>query len=77
MPQTDHPPPTATRPERWLRAAIIAWIVLATAASVKTIVEPRLHTVYTAFSGAARDWWTGHSLYVERDFFYSPSFAVA
>jgi len=77
MPQTDHPPPPATRPERWLRAAIIAWIVLASAASVKTIVEPRLHTVYTAFSGASRDWWAGHSLYVDRDFFYSPSFAVA
>ena len=33
----------------------------------------RLHR----FSGAARDWWAGHSLYVGREFFYSPSFAVA
>jgi hypothetical protein len=76
-PSIPSPPLAAATPERWLRAAIIGWIVLATAASVKTIIEPRLHTVYTAFSGASHDWWAEHSLYLGRAFFYSPSFAVA
>jgi len=69
-------PSAAPRPERWLRAAMIGWIVLATAASIKNVIEPEFHTVYTTFSHAARDWWAGNSLYVGREFFYSPSFAV-
>jgi hypothetical protein len=60
----------------WLRIALNAWLVLAVAASVKTIIEPRQHTVYTAFSQAGRDWWSGHSLYVGRSYFYSPTFAA-
>ncbi|HEV3415406.1 MAG TPA: hypothetical protein VG056_01270, partial [Pirellulales bacterium] len=61
----------------WLRFAIGAWIALAVAASVKTIIEPQLHTVYTAFSHGSRDWWDGHSLYVDRAYYYSPTFAIA
>jgi hypothetical protein len=70
-------PPATPRLEWWLRAAMIGWIVLSTAASVKTIIEPQAHTVYTTFSHAARDWWAGDSLYAGREFFYGPSFAVA
>ncbi len=60
----------------WLRIALSAWIALAIAASVKTIIEPELHTVYTAFSHGSRDWWDGHSLYLERAYYYSPTFAI-
>src|SRR5579871_867311 len=60
----------------WLRIAIAGWIVLAVGAGVKSIIEPELHTVYTAFSHAARDWWSGHSLYQDRAYYYSPTFAV-
>lgn len=82
MPNNSQSDETIPRPvsgcnDAWLKAAVACWIVLVVAASVKSIVEPRLHTVYTTFSGAARDWWSGHSLYVGREFFYSPSFAVA
>lgn len=65
------------RGRQWLRHAIALWIAVACAASVKSIIEPHYHTVYTTFSGAARDWWIGRSLYVGREFFYSPVFAVA
>jgi Glycosyltransferase family 87 len=61
----------------WLRFAIGAWIALAVAASVKTIIEPQLHTVYTAFSHGSRDWWDGNSLYIDRAYYYSPTFAIA
>ncbi|HEV2969303.1 MAG TPA: glycosyltransferase family 87 protein [Pirellulales bacterium] len=61
----------------WLRIAFGAWIALAVAASVKTIIEPQLHTVYTAFSHGSRDWWDGNSLYVDRAYYYSPTFAIA
>jgi hypothetical protein len=67
----------APRLDPWMRAAMIGWISLATAASIKTIIEPQAHTVYTTFSQAARDWWGGNSLYIGREFFYGPSFAVA
>ena len=60
----------------WLRVALTAWIVLAVAASVKTVIEPRAHTVYTAFSHGCRDWWDGNSLYVDRAYYYSPTFAI-
>jgi hypothetical protein len=60
----------------WLRTALTAWIVLAVAASVKTVIEPEAHTVYTAFSHGCRDWWDGNSLYVDRAYYYSPTFAI-
>jgi hypothetical protein len=62
--------------ETWLRIAINAWIVLAIAASVKTVIDPERHTVYTAFSHACRDWWDGNTLYVDRAYYYSPTFAI-
>ncbi len=62
--------------DTWRRIAWSAWLALAIAASVKTIIEPELHTVYTAFSHCCRDWWAGHSLYQDRAFYYSPTFAV-
>ena len=65
-----------TTRETWLRIAINAWILLAIAASVKTVIDPERHTVYTAFSHACRDWWDGNSLYVDRAYYYSPTFAI-
>jgi hypothetical protein len=62
--------------ETWLRIAINAWILLAIAASIKTVIDPERHTVYTAFSHACRDWWDGNSLYVDRAYYYSPTFAI-
>lgn len=62
--------------ETWLQIAVNAWIVLAIAASVKTVIDPERHTVYTAFSHACRDWWDGNSLYVDRAYYYSPTFAI-
>lgn len=64
-------------PNRWLAAAMIAWTVLAVAASVKTVIDPESHTVYTAFSHGSRDWWDGNSLYIDRAYYYSPTFAIA
>ncbi len=68
--------PRAWNDNVWLRIALNAWLALAIAASVKTVIEPRQHTVYTAFSQAGRDWWSGHSLYVGRSYYYSPTFAL-
>ena len=65
------------RGKQWLRHAIALWLVVVFAASVKSIIEPRFHTVYTTFSQASRDWWLAQSLYAGREFFYSPAFAVA
>ncbi len=42
------------RREPWLQTAMIGWIVLATAASIKTLIDPQTHTVYTTFSQAAQ-----------------------
>ncbi len=61
---------------RWLRAALVGWFVLAAAASVKTVIDPESHTVYTAFSHGSRDWWDGNSLYIDRAYYYSPTFAI-
>ncbi len=66
----------SSRADLWRRIALTAWIVLAVAASIKTIAEPQLHTVYTAFSHACRDWWSGQSMYENRAYYYSPTFAV-
>ena len=65
------------RPSRWLLAARAFWFSLGIALAIKTIISPEIHTVYTAFSGASRDWWANHSLYSERAYYYSPAFAVA
>jgi alpha-1,2-mannosyltransferase len=68
---------TPASTKRWLQAALVLWGLLAVAASVKMIVDPRTHTVYTTFAGAAHDWWSGRSLYTGREYFYSPAFAAA
>ena len=70
---------------RWLAWALTGWIVLMAAVAGKSIVEPLQHTVYTTFSDTSRNWWSGVSLYqywqysheIPREYYYSPTFAVA
>lgn len=65
----------------WLDRAMILWIVLAAAVSVKTIVQPARHTVYPVFAVGAQHWWADAPLYVHYEgldlFRYSPTFAVS
>ncbi len=78
------PPPVADG-HRWLSWALGGWIVLMAALAGKSIVEPLQHTVYTTFSDTSRNWWSGVSLYqyweysheIPREYYYSPTFAVA
>ena len=67
------------RPEAqplWLLAARVLWFALGVACGIKALVSPEMHTVYTAFSGATHDWWSNQSLYFQRAYYYSPTFAV-
>ncbi len=72
----DFRPTASPRRLTWRDAAIWGWIILAVSLSVKTIIEPRIHSVYPGAADAARHWWQGTSLYVEQEYFYSPTFAV-
>lgn len=60
----------------WLLAARVLWFSLGVACGIKALVSPEIHTVYTAFSGATHDWWSNQSLYFQRAYYYSPTFAV-
>ena len=73
-----------TRPDDvWLRRALLAWIILAVAVSVKVAVQPYSHTVYPVFASGALHWWADAPLYDDYDeqgldlFRYSPTFAIA
>ncbi len=57
-----------TRPDDvWLRRALLAWIVLAVAVSVKVVVQPNSHTVYPVFASGASHWWADAPLYDDYD----------
>ncbi|GMU24631.1 MAG: hypothetical protein AMXMBFR13_47050 [Phycisphaerae bacterium] len=64
-------------PRAW---ALGLWIVLAIAASIKTLAAPEVHTVFPKFIAGAVHWWAGEPLYAEYeglgDFRYSPTFAL-
>jgi len=66
---------------QWLHKAIALWVVLAVAVSVKTIIEPSLHEVYTIFAAASRHWWADAPLYTFYEgmdtYRYTPTFAIA
>jgi hypothetical protein len=67
-----------------LRRAVILWIVLAVAVTVKLGCFSDNFSVYRMFAGGARHWWHNQSLYASYTvsegldgFRYSPTFAVA
>jgi hypothetical protein len=66
---------------RWLRLAIILWIVLAAAVCVKSVVQKGEHSVYRIYAAGSRHWWADlplHAKYPELPdiYRYSPTFAV-
>jgi alpha-1,2-mannosyltransferase len=66
---------------RWLRLAIILWIVLAAAVCVKSIVQKGEHSVYTVYAWGSRHWWADQPLHAQYPevidiYRYSPTFAV-
>ncbi len=62
------------------RLALIVWLILGIAVSVRTVVRPSSHTVFPIFAASARHWWGDRSLYdlyagLDR-FRYPPVFAL-
>src|SRR5690242_21578398 len=63
-----------------LRLALIAWLILGAAVSIRTLVRPSSHTVFPIFAASAEHWWGNCSLYelypgLDR-FRYPPVFAL-
>jgi hypothetical protein len=93
---TAHPlPPTVSqRYRRWraggvegevrtdlaLRLALIVWLGVAAAVSVRTLVRPSSHTVFPIFTTAAAHWWSDQPLYQDDpsldNFRYPPVFTL-
>ncbi len=64
-----------------LRAAAIAWVIVAVLVCGKVILSPRGHTHWPAFQAGGLGWWEGRNIYAGPDpnvpyFSYSPAFAV-
>jgi hypothetical protein len=64
------------RQRRWVQIALIAWGVFAIALCVKIFVEGNSHSVYGAFASGPRAWWSDAPMYVDRGYYYSPTFSV-
>jgi hypothetical protein len=69
-----------SRPCHTLRLALVAWLILGAAVSIRTLVRPSNHTVFPIFAGSAEHWWGNCSLYevypgLDR-FRYPPVFAL-
>jgi hypothetical protein len=64
-----------------LRLALVAWLALGIAASVRTAISPVKHSVFPIFAASAAHWWADrplYDLYPGLDTFrYPPIFAVA
>src|SRR5437868_7107378 len=66
--------------KRFARIVIGAWVLLLALVCLRTLLQPRLHSVYPIFIGAARNWLAGEDLYYKGksppggldDFRYSP-----
>ena len=63
-----------------MRLALIVWLILAAAVTVRTLVRPSSHTVFPIFAASAEHWWGDRSLYdiypgLDR-FRYPPVFAL-
>ncbi len=69
------------RNDRWLRIALLLWVILAVAASVKAYTKPGRRSTYLYYSQAAQHWWADENLYAHYEgldpYRYSPTFAVA
>ncbi|HEY7310039.1 MAG TPA: glycosyltransferase family 87 protein [Gemmataceae bacterium] len=67
-------------PCRALRLALIVWLVLGAAVSVRTLVRPSSHTVFPIFTTAAAHWWSDQPLYQDDpsldNFRYPPVFTL-
>src|SRR5579875_3644140 len=63
-----------------LRLALIMWLILGLAVSIRTWVHPRHHTVFPIFAASAEHWWSNcplYELYPGLDRFrYPPVFAL-
>lgn len=71
---------TARQPRVGLRVALIVWLLLGAAVSVRTLARPSSHTVFPIFAASAEHWWGDQSLYesypsLDR-FRYPPLFAL-
>jgi hypothetical protein len=69
-----------SRPCHSLRLALVAWLILGAAVSVRTVVNPNKHTVFPIFATSAEHWWSNrplYEIYPELDRFrYPPVFAL-
>lgn len=56
------------------------WIAFALALAIKSILQPRDHSLFPCFSAASEHWWKGWSMFDRKvmpyDYRYSPSFAI-
>ncbi len=73
-------PAPESRPSHSLRLALVAWLILGAAVSIRTLVRPSSHTVFPIFAASAAHWWGNCSLYelypgLDR-FRYPPVFAL-
>src|SRR5262245_20584693 len=63
-----------------LRLALLVWLVLAAAVSVRTLVRPNSHTVFPVFAASAKHWWGDQPLYQDDplldNFRYPPVFTL-
>jgi hypothetical protein len=61
---------------RWLRIALLAWVVFAGALVVKILVQKLDHSLYGDFVIGPRRWWANLPMYDTLAYYYSPTFAV-
>lgn len=63
-----------------LHLALLIWLILGAAVTVRTLVRPNSHTVFPVFAASAEHWWDDQSLYEPYpsldSFRYPPVFAL-
>jgi hypothetical protein len=63
-----------------VRLAVICWLMIGAAVSVRTLLEPEKHTIFPILANSSAHWWHDQSLYAEYkplDYYrYSPTFAI-
>lgn len=63
-----------------LHLALMVWLILGAAVTVRTLVRPNSHTVFPVFAASAEHWWDDQSLYELYpsldSFRYPPVFAL-
>src|SRR2546422_3398196 len=71
---------SATGAKRLARLVIGAWVLVLAIVCLRILLQPRVHSTYPIFIGAARNWLAGEDLYYKDqsppggldDFRYSP-----